>query len=316
MKKLFIILLVTFMMLPIVFCGEEDSENPTNTNTKIEDNKNVDNKLNTRKDEQDNKQVGKEKEQNIVKKLQYKSETIKMATTTSTENSGLLDKLLPTFTKKTGIKVKVIAVGTGAALELGGNGDVDVVLVHARPAEDAFVEAGYGVTRRDVMYNDFVILGPAEDPAGIKEAKTTIDAFKQIAKNEAEFISRGDDSGTHKKEKIIWKKAQITPEGNWYKEAGKGMGDVITMANQLQAYTLADRGTYLSMKDKIKLEIVHQGDEMLFNPYGIIAVNPEKHKHVKYKAVMTLIEWITSKEAQKLINNYKVDGEQLFYTYE
>lgn len=298
MKKLIIILLISLIFLPIIFCGEGEK---TSTNT----NNNINNKLSTKTENTSNKNE---------KKIETK--IITMATTTSTENSGLLAKLLPAFKETSGIEVKVVAVGTGAALKLGENGDVDVVLVHARPSEDAFVEAGFGVERRDVMYNDFIILGSEDDPAKVKESESAIDAFKRIAENEAEFISRGDNSGTHKKENIIWNEVEIKPEGKWYKEAGKGMGDVITMANQLQAYTLADRGTYLSMKDKINLEIVYEDDKILFNPYGIIAVNPDKHKHVKFGSVIKLIEWITSEDAQSLINSYTVDGEQLFYTYE
>lgn len=238
---------------------------------------------------------------------------IKLATTTSTENSGLLNYLLPVFTEKTGIKVNVISVGTGKALKLGENGDVDLVLVHARSLEDAFVEKGFGVNRKDVMYNDFVIIGPLSDPAKIgKKAGTAAKAFFYIAKKKSSFISRGDNSGTNVKELSIWKESGITPGGKWYKEAGMGMSEVITMANNLLAYTLIDRGTYLAYKDKIDLVILYEGDEALFNPYGIIAVNPEKHKHVQYEAAMALIEWITSAEGQKLIEDFRKNGEILF----
>jgi tungstate transport system substrate-binding protein len=238
---------------------------------------------------------------------------LRMATTTSTENSGLLDVLLPPFEKANSVKVDVIAVGTGKALKLGQNGDVDVVFVHARPAEDKFVAAGYGVDRRDVMHNDFVIIGPKKDPAKLKEAKSAKDAFKRLASGKAEFISRGDDSGTNKKEKAIWKAAGIVPKGKWYVEAGQGMGAVLQMAFQKNAYTLTDRGTYLAMKDKIHLPILFEGDKILFNPYGIIAVNPKKHPDVNYNMAKKFIEYLISPEGQKIIASFKKGGKQLFY---
>jgi tungstate transport system substrate-binding protein len=240
-------------------------------------------------------------------------ERLRLATTTSTENSGLLNELVPPFERKTGIKVDVIAVGTGKALALGENGDVDIVLVHARPAEDAFVAAGYGVNRRDVMHNDFVILGPSGDPAGIRGMTDAAEALKRIATRQSSFISRGDDSGTHQKEKALWARAGITPSGRWYKEAGQGMGAVITMSDDMQAYTLADRGTYLSMKDKIALQVLVEGDPELFNPYGIIAVNPDRHPHVNYEAAMRFIAWITSTEGQRIIGGFKREGQLLFF---
>jgi len=238
---------------------------------------------------------------------------LKLATTTSTDNSGLLDILIPPFENKTGIKVDVIAVGTGKALELGRNGDVDIVLVHARSAEDLFVEEDYGVNRRDVMHNDFVILGPPDDPANISACEDITMVFRTINENKVGFISRGDDSGTHKKEKQLWEIANISPEGPWYKEIGQGMGAVITMTNDQQVYTIADRGTYLSMKDNIELSICFEGDNHLYNPYGIIAVNPANIPSVKYFEAMSFIAWITSIEGQNLIRNYQVDEEQLFY---
>lgn len=238
---------------------------------------------------------------------------LKMATTTSTENSGLLDVLLPPFEKANSVKVDVIAVGTGKALKLGQNGDVDVVFVHARPAEDKFVAAGYGVDRKDVMHNDFVVAGPKSDPAKLKEAKSAIDAFKRLALGKAEFVSRGDDSGTNKKEKAIWKAAGITPKAKWYVEAGQGMGAVLQMADQKKAYTLTDRGTYLAMKDKIALPIVFQGDKILFNPYGIIAVNPKRHPDANYEMAKKFIQYVTSPEGQKIIAGFKKGGQQLFY---
>jgi len=237
-----------------------------------------------------------------------------MSTTTSTENSGLLDALLPPFEEMLHVKVDVIAVGTGKALALGANGDVDIVFVHARPSEDKFVADGNGVNRRDVMYNDFVIIGPESDPAGVKSAKSAAEAFQKIAEAQAEFISRGDDSGTNKKEKIIWKEVGLTPEGKWYQEAGQGMGAVLTIANDKQAYTMADRGTYLAFSEKINLNVLTEGDPILYNPYGIIAVNPAKYPHVKYVYAMAFIGWVTSPEGQKIIQEFGKDkfGVPLF----
>jgi len=240
-------------------------------------------------------------------------EHIKLATTTSTENSGLLAELLPVFQEKSGIQVDVIAVGTGKAITHGENGDVDLILVHARSREDAFVDAGFGVNRRDVMHNDFVLLGPAGDPAGIKGKTDAADAFSAIASAEGEFLSRGDDSGTHSKEKSLWSAAGIIPGGIWYKETGQGMGSVLTMSSEVQAYTLTDRGTYLAMKEKLELEVLVEGDSRLFNPYGVIAVNPQKYKHVNYSGAMEFITFLTSPEGQSIINRFKKNGEQLFY---
>jgi tungstate transport system substrate-binding protein len=238
---------------------------------------------------------------------------LKLATTTSTENSGLLDYLLPEFKKDSGIIVDVISVGTGRAIKLGENGDVDIVLVHARALEEKFVSDGFGVERFDLMYNDFIVLGPKKDKLNLKKQKSAADVFRLIANKKAIFISRGDESGTHVKEKEIWKSINITPEGKWYKEAGMGMEEVINMANQQQGYTLADRGTYLSMKDKIDLTICYQGDKILFNPYGVIAVNPEKHSHTQIDAANKFIEWLVSKKGQNLIGSYKIGGELLFF---
>jgi tungstate transport system substrate-binding protein len=240
-------------------------------------------------------------------------ENVKMATTTSTDNSGLLDVLLPAFTEKCGIKVEVIAVGTGRAIKHGENGDVDLILVHAREAEDKFVADGFGVNRRNVMHNDFVITGPAADPAGIRGIKDATEALRKIAQSKSFFISRGDDSGTHKKEKQLWRTAGVTPGGDWYLSAGQGMGAVLTIANEKQAYTLTDRGTYIAMKSKLQLPVLVEGDERLHNPYGVIAVNPAKHPHVKYAAAMKFIEWLTSREAQDIIRNFRKEGEVLFY---
>lgn len=236
-----------------------------------------------------------------------------MSTTTSTENSGLLKALLPPFEKNCDCKVDVIAVGTGKALKLGENGDVDVVFVHARNLEDKFVADRFGVNRRDVMYNDFVVIGHSSDHAGIKHSKDASDALSRIASKNAIFISRGDESGTHQKEKEVWKSAGITPMGKWYVEAGQGMGEVINMATERQGYALADRGTYVAYKKKTDLVTLFEGDKRLFNPYGVIAINPKRHPHVKYDLAMKLIEFLTSKEGQGIISNFKVNGEQLFF---
>jgi tungstate transport system substrate-binding protein len=238
---------------------------------------------------------------------------LKLATTTSTDNSGLLKTLLPPFEKMLNARVDVIAVGTGKALTLGENGDVDIVLVHARAAEDQFIRRGYGVNRRDVMYNDFIIIGPAQDPAGIR-GKDTITAMRSLSANKAPFVSRGDDSGTHKREKQLWKETGIEPSGEWYMEAGQGMGATLQIADEKRAYILTDRGTYLAYKDKIQMEILVEGDEdHLANPYGIIAVNPARHPHVNYVYSMALIGWVTSVEGQKIIGTYKKFGERLFH---
>ena len=238
---------------------------------------------------------------------------LKMATTTSTENSGLLGKLLPLFEEKYNIKVDVIAVGTGAAIKLGENGDVDILFVHAREAEDKFIQDEYGVNRRDVMYNDFIVLGPSNDPAKIKEEKSIVSALTKIANQNAFFISRGDDSGTDKKEKSLWQMANIKPDGAWYMEAGQGMGTTLQIADEKQAYVLCDRGTFIAYKNKIGLVILYEGDALLFNPYGVIAVNPDRYSHVKYMEAMQLIAWVTSMEGQNIIREYKIEGEILFH---
>jgi tungstate transport system substrate-binding protein len=242
-------------------------------------------------------------------------ERLRMSTTTSTENSGLLSVLLPPFEKMHNCKVDVVAVGTGKALKLGEAGDVDVVFVHARSLEDKFMANGYGADRRDVMYNDFVLLGPKDDPAGAGKAKSAQDAYRAIAAMESPFISRGDESGTHQKEKEIWASAGIVPRGAWYVEAGQGMGEVITMATQKRGYTLSDRGTYIAFRKKTDLVVVRQGDKALWNPYGIISVNPKKHKHVKYDLAMKLIDFVTGPEGQSIIADYKIGGEPLFFVY-
>jgi len=237
-----------------------------------------------------------------------------MASTTSTENSGLFNYILPLFEKKTGIKVKVVARGTGAAIEIGKRGDADVVFVHAKEQELKAVEEGFFVNRYDVMYNDFVIIGPASDPAKIRGIKSAPKAFYKIAENACPFVSRGDKSGTHTKELEIWKKTGIEPKRqNWYLEVGQGMEKTQRIANEKQAYTLTDRGTWLATKDKLEMIIVLEGDPILFNQYGVMAVNPERYKHVKYKETMEFVNWIISKEGQDAIASFKdKHGNQLF----
>jgi len=243
---------------------------------------------------------------------QAATKTIRMATTTSTDNSGLLNYLFPHFKNDTGYSVHIIAVGTGKAIRMGVDGDVDVLLVHAPEAEQKFVDSGFGVKRYPVMYNDFVIIGDPKDQASIRNSTSVQDAFKKIQSNESLFISRGDDSGTHKKEKKIWVAANLDPEGQWYREIGQGMGKAIQIANELGAYTLTDRGTWLSYKDKTHLEVVYQGDSLLFNPYGIIAVNPERYSDTNIDGANSLINWLTSAQGQKLIGQYKIENQVLF----
>ena len=237
---------------------------------------------------------------------------LRMATTTSTDNTGLLKAILPAFKEQTGYEIQVVAVGTGKALKMGRDGDVDVVLVHARTAEEKFVAEGYGTKRHDVMYNQFILVGPESDPAQIKTAQSAVEALSLIAKKKIRFISRGDDSGTHKKEQGLWKTAEISPEKKWYFEAGQGMGKIIQIAGELDAYTLSDSGTWLVYKEKSSLKQLYQGDKVLFNPYGIIAVNPKLHSDINNEGAMALIQWITSKEGQKLIGDFRFHNEQLF----
>src|SRR4030067_592835 len=238
------------------------------------------------------------------------------ASTTSTENSGLFAYILPTFEKKTGIKVKVVARGTGAAIEMGKRGDADVVFVHAKEQELKAVEEGYFVNRHEVMYNDFVIIGPSNDPAKIKGMKSASDAFQKIAESGTLLLSRGDNSGTHTKELAIWKTTAVEPKGQkWYLEVGQGMEKTQRIADEKRAYTLTDRGTWLATKDKDKLQmgIVLEGDPILFNQYGVMAINKEKFKHVKYKESMDVINWLISKEGQEAIASFKdQQGNQLF----
>ena len=236
-----------------------------------------------------------------------------LATTTSTEDSGLLDFILPNFTDQYNAQVDVIAVGTGQALALGETGDADVLLVHAREREEAFVAEGHGTARYDVMDNDFVIIGPEDDPASVKGLEKAAEAFAQIASREQPFVSRGDDSGTHTKERAIWEAAGMTPEGGWYLAAGQGMGAVLNMSEELQAYTLSDRATFLARRaENLALVILLEGDPILFNPYGVIPVNPEKHPGVNAELAQQFVDWLLSVETQGLILTYEVNGERLF----
>ncbi|MES2129266.1 MAG: substrate-binding domain-containing protein [Pseudomonadota bacterium] len=240
-------------------------------------------------------------------------QVIRLSTTTSTENSGLLAHLLPAFEQKTGARVQVISVGTGKALELAKNGDVDVTLVHARSAEDKFVADGFGVDRRDVMYNDFIIAGPGADPAAIGGGKDALAAFRKINTSGAKFVARGDNSGTDIMERSLWKAIGVTPSGTSYISTGLGMGEVLNMAAQLKAYTLTDRATYSTYKARTGLAVLVEGDARLFNPYGIIAVNPARNKGVNYKGALLLIDWMTSPEGQARIASFKPFGQQLFF---
>jgi tungstate transport system substrate-binding protein len=241
---------------------------------------------------------------------------IRCASTTSTQNSGLFDVILPLFEKKTGIKVDVVAVGTGAAIEIGRRGDADVVFVHAKEQELKAVEEGFFINRRDVMYNDFVLIGPSDDPAKIKGVRSATDAFKKIAGSVSLFVSRGDKSGTHAKELSLWKKAGKEPVGQkWYLEVGQGMEKTQRIADEKRAYTLTDRGTWLATKDKDRLDmaLVLEGDPTLFNQYGVMAVNPEKFKTVKYKEAMEFVDWLISKEGQDAVAAFKdKNGNALF----
>jgi tungstate transport system substrate-binding protein len=241
---------------------------------------------------------------------------ITVASTTSTEQSGLFRHLLPVFENKTGIQVRVVALGTGQALDMGRRGDADVVLVHARPLEDGFVAGGFGVRRFDVMYNDYVLVGPKSDPAGVAGGKDVVRAFQQIQKTQSPFVSRGDNSGTHFAELEIWKAAGIDiarNKGRWYRETGQGMGPALNTAAGMNAYVLADRGTWLSFKNRAGLAIVVEGDKRLFNPYGIILVNPARHPGVKREMGQAFIDWMVSREGQDAIAAYKIGGEQLFF---
>lgn len=239
---------------------------------------------------------------------------LRMATTTSTEASGLLKEILPRFEAQTGYKMRVVAVGSGKAMQIGEAGDADVLLVHARPSEDKFMAAGHGTLRRDVMYNDFIIVGPTSDPAKVSGSKDVLAALKTIASSSSKFISRGDNSGTDQMEKSYWKQLAMEPKGQaWFVSAGLGMGEVLHMAAQMNAYTLSDRATYGAYKAKTGLAIAVQGDPQMFNPYGVIAVNPAKNDKINAKAAVEFINWLTGTEGQAAIAAFKVEGEQLFF---
>lgn len=290
MKK-FLVLLLTFLLIltTVVACTQE--EVPEETEVVGED---VD------EDEED------EEEQN------FEGTEIILATTTSTEDSGLLGFLLPIFKEDTGIEVKTVSVGTGQALQMGRDGDADVLLVHAKDDELEMVNEGHATEREDVMYNDYVLVGPAD--SAIEYGDDIAAALTQISQEGLEFVSRGDDSGTHKKELSIWESAGIEPSGDWYIEAGQGMGSVLSMADEMQAYTLADRATYLSMMDDLELQVVIEGDENLFNQYGVLPVDPDKNDNINHEAAMAFLEWIISDKGQELISEYGIDeyGEALF----
>ena len=280
MKNLFLTILVLFVLL--VFGCTVSRPDKQTENTKPAD------------------------EKPVVKK------TIKLATTTSCDNSGLLKYILPDFTAETGIEVDVIAVGTGKALQHGRDGDVDVVLVHAPQSELQYIRDGWATARYYICQNEFVIVGSESDPAGLKEAKTASEALKKILDSESTFISRGDNSGTHKREMSVWEAIGIEPSGDWYQSAGQGMGAVLTMANEQQAYTLTDTGTYYSMIDKINLPILFSGDTLLDNIYSVMPLNPEKHPDLKHAEAKQFIEWLTSSKTLEKIGTYEVNGHILF----
>ena len=239
------------------------------------------------------------------------AESLRLVTTTSTDNSGLTDYLVSEFTRETDINVHIVAVGTGKALAIARNGDADVILVHSRPDEIDFVDQGYGIERTSVMYNDFILVGSKQ----FGETESINDVLQIIADKELLFISRGDDSGTHKKELQLWQAAGIKPDGHWYRESGQGMGKTLQIASELDAYTLTDRGTWLAQNANqlLRLRIVFEGDEQLFNPYSVIAVNPDKFKHLNNKTAIRFIEWLTSEKGQRLIAEFEVDGQPLFF---
>jgi tungstate transport system substrate-binding protein len=245
-------------------------------------------------------------------------EELALATTTSTYDTGLLDEINAAFQERFGTPVAANAQGTGQAIQSARDGNADVILVHARSQEDEFMRDGYGVNRRDLMFNDFVVVGPSDDPAGVSDTEQATAAFEAIADAQATFVSRGDDSGTHTKELVIWSESGVEPGGEWYQETGSGMGNTLTIADESSAYTLADRGTFLSMQDNVDLEILLQGPieggpELLANPYGIMAVNPEIHSNVNYQLAMAYIGFFTSPDGQELVANYTANGEQLFF---
>ena len=249
----------------------------------------------------------------LATSVQATDRPVIVASTTSTQNSGLLDEILPIFTDKTGIEVRVVAVGTGQALRIARNGDADVLLVHHRPSEDAFVAEGYGVERRDVMYNDFVLVGPASDPVGIAGAATAAEALARIAAARAAFLSRGDDSGTHKKELELWADAGLAPaDPDWYRQAGAGMGTTLNIAVAMEAYVLTDRGTWITFGNKGGHKILMAGDPALYNPYGVVVVSPDRFPHVNASGATALADWLVSDQGQAAIGAFRIQGQQAF----
>ena len=241
---------------------------------------------------------------------------ITVASTTSTENSGLFQAILPLFERATGIAVRVVAVGTGQAIRMAERGDADVLFVHHRPSEERFVAGGFGVERHDVIYNDYVLVGPHDDPAGVGGKSDVVDALARIAEQRAAFVSRGDDSGTHKRELGLWQAAGIDAEaasGAWYRESGAGMGTTLNIASGMGAYTLSDRGTWLNFSNKGDMVILVKGDQRLFNPYGVILVSPERHPHVKAAEGQAFIDWLLSPDGQRAMAAYRIDGQPVFF---
>ncbi|PPR11475.1 MAG: Tungstate-binding protein TupA [Alphaproteobacteria bacterium MarineAlpha11_Bin1] len=239
-----------------------------------------------------------------------------LQSTTSAQNSGLLNYLIPKFRSKTGVGVRVVAVGTGQALKNGRNGDADLILVHARAAEERFVDLGFGIERHDVMRNDFVLIGPKSDPAGVAAMSSVSDAFSVIAKRKISFVSRGDDSGTHIRERSLWKMAGLDPgldSGGWYREVGSGMGATLNVAVSLGAYTLTDRATWASFSNKNDFDVLLKGDERLVNRYGVILINPAKHRHVNVIGARAFIHWLTGTEGQSAIGAFRLDGLKVFH---
>lgn len=296
MKKLMTLVLSGFLVLSsLAGCGLKAEEEPqVETETQVE--------VETPEEEAETPEP--------------ENKDIILSTTTSTQDSGLLDFLIPLFEAESGYVIKTIAVGTGKALQMGIDGEADVLLVHAKASELEFVEEGHGTERHDVMYNDFVLVGPKDDPVGLKDQSPNdiLESLKAIESENATFVSRGDDSGTHKKELGIWETAGIEPVGEWYLSAGAGMADVLKIADEKQAYTMTDRATYLSMKTDLDLDIIVEGDENLFNQYGIIPVNPEKDENINNEGALAFMEWILSDKGQELIKEFGVEeyGQPLF----
>ncbi|MHA7811662.1 MAG: ABC transporter substrate-binding protein [Marinobacter adhaerens] len=243
----------------------------------------------------------------------YADDYITLASTTSTENSGLFASILPKFKNTTGIEVRVVAVGTGQAFEIARRGDADSLLVHDTAGEKRFVENGYASERADVMYNDFVVIGPASDPANISEAQTAAEAFAAIASAEAPFASRGDDSGTNRAELRLWENAGIDPEGDWYRELGSGMGPTLNTAAAMDAYVMSDRATWVAFGNRQNLELLFEGDKVLFNQYGSLLLSEEKHPHLKHEMAAKWHRWLRSEEGQQAIADFRVEGQQLFF---